>query len=159
MNIKLILIIAIVIIVALTNNRDSWIDQAQEKSERKFRNANSNIIDASKARQRKEQKEKARKQWLEETGKTEGPKNQEPKWYPSGWVFNEETQKWDPPDYLSSQSKEKWAWDVEKQIWIDREKESRKDRYHEFRKSQGKGPTYEEWKAAREAEQQDKSTN
>lgn len=83
----------------------------------------------------------------------------EPKWYPTGWVFNEETQKWDPPDYLSAESKEKWVWDAKKQVWIDQVKEARLERYHEFRKSQGKGPSYEEWKAAREAEQQDKSTN
>ena len=24
-----------------------------------------------------------------------------PKWYPTGWVFNEETQLWEPPDYIS----------------------------------------------------------
>lgn len=76
------------------------------------------------------------------------------KWYPSGWVFNEETQLWEPPDYVSDQSKDKWRWDEKKQIWIDQEKEARQERYHEFRKSQGKEPTYEEWKAAREAERQ-----
>lgn len=82
------------------------------------------------------------------------------KWSASGWIYNEETKLWVPPDYLSEQSKVKWRWDEKKQIWIDQEKEERLARYHEFRKSQGKEPTYEEWKAAREAEQnKDKSTN
>lgn len=74
-------------------------------------------------------------------------------WYPTGWTFNEKTKLWEPPDYISNQSKEKWRWDEKKQIWIDREREARLERYQEFRRSQGKEPTFEEWKAAREAEQ------
>ena len=80
------------------------------------------------------------------------------KWNANGWIYNEKTKLWEPPDYLSEQSRAKWKWDEKKQIWIDQEKVARLERYHEFRKSQGKGPSYEEWKAAREAEQQDKST-
>ena len=36
------------------------------------------------------------------------------KWYPTGWVFNEETQLWEPPDYLRPESKNKWKWDEKK---------------------------------------------
>ena len=75
------------------------------------------------------------------------------KWSPAGWVFNEENQKWEPPDYLAKESREKWVWDVKKQIWVDQEKEARLERYRAYRKSQGKGPTYEEWKAAKLKEQ------
>lgn len=75
-------------------------------------------------------------------------------WYPSGWTYNEKTKLWEPPDYISDQSKEKWRWDEKKQIWIDKEKEARLERYREFRRTQGKTLTYEEWKAAREAELQ-----
>lgn len=56
------------------------------------------------------------------------------KWYPTGWVFNEETQLWDPPDYLNSAPKDKLA------------------RYKEYHKN--RPPTFEEWKAEREKQQQ-----
>lgn len=72
------------------------------------------------------------------------------RWYPTGWIFNEETQLWEPPDYLSKQTKQKWRWDDEKKIWIDTEKEQRLIRYKEYHKD--KPPTFEEWKAEREAQ-------
>ena len=50
----------------------------------------------------------------------------EPNWYPTGWVFNEKTQLWEHPDY------------TDKEIIV---------------KKVRNGPTYEEWKAAREKEQ------
>lgn len=65
----------------------------------------------------------------------------EPKWYPSGWHFNEKTQLWESPDYINEDAAE-----TENQ-------KLRMERYRRFRRSQGKEPTYEEWKAAREAEQ------
>lgn len=50
--------------------------------------------------------------------------NKNGKFYsPTGWTFNEETKLWEPPDYLIKQSKEKWEWDEEKRIWIDKEKD------------------------------------
>ena len=75
------------------------------------------------------------------------------KWYPTGWSYNEDKGLWEPPDYLKTESDDKWEWDPEKRIWIDTEKKRRKERYEQFRRESGKGPTYEEWKAAREAEQ------
>ena len=47
-------------------------------------------------------------------------KFQPKKWYPTGWVFNEETQKWDPPDYIANEASQRWEWDAEKGIWIDK---------------------------------------
>ena len=57
-------------------------------------------------------------------------RKKEPSWYPTGWTFNEKTQLWDPPDYLMNNGDEP-------PIKISRE-----------------GPTFEEWKAARDAEEQ-----
>lgn len=68
---------------------------------------------------------------------------------PTGWTYNRDTMKWDPPKQLIEESKRKWRWDEEKRIWIDQEKEARIKRYREYRKAQGKEPTYEEWKEAK----------
>ena len=38
----------------------------------------------------------------------------------------------------------------------DRDREKRLKRYQEYRRSQGNGPTYEEWKAAKLAEEKEK---
>ena len=73
------------------------------------------------------------------------------KWYSTGWVFDEKTQLWQPPDYLSEESKIKWRWDDEKQIWVDTEKEARMARYKEYHKD--RPPTFEEWKAMKEQQQ------
>ena len=73
------------------------------------------------------------------------------KWSPTGWVYNTKTGKWDPPDYLAKESSDKWRWNEEKQIWVDVEKEKRLERYRKNR--EGKPPSYEEWKAAKLAEQ------
>lgn len=72
----------------------------------------------------------------------------EPKWYPTGWVFNEETQLWEPPDYIEKEAEQKWKWDEEKKIWVDKEKLFRQERYQKFR--EGKEPTFDEWKAQRD---------
>ena len=64
----------------------------------------------------------------------------------TGWVYDRDTRKWAPPERLSQESREKWRWDPEKEIWIDLEKEARMERYQAFRRSQGKPPTFEEWK-------------
>ena len=76
------------------------------------------------------------------------------RWSPTGWYFNNKTGKWDPPDYLSNESSQKWRWNEEKQIWVDAEKERRIERYHKYH--EGREPTFEEWKAAKLAEQANK---
>ena len=95
----------------------------------------------------------------DKTNSYKEPKTREPayqarhgEWSPTGWVYDRDTQKWNPPEYLVEESRQKWRWNEEKQIWVDQDKEKRLQRYHEYRKSQGREPTYEEWKAAREAE-------
>lgn len=72
--------------------------------------------------------------------------------FESGWTWNEKTKLWEPPSNASAESKKKWEWDAERQIWVDVEQQKRLERYKAFREKEGKGPTYEEWKAAREAE-------
>ena len=71
-------------------------------------------------------------------------------WSTTGWVYDRDTMKWDPPDYLEEESRKKWRWDEEKRIWIDVEKEKRIERHKQWRREQGKGPTFEEWKAMQE---------
>lgn len=44
------------------------------------------------------------------------------KWSPTGWYYDPKTDIWYPPDYLSEESKQRWAWDPEKRIWIDKTK-------------------------------------
>lgn len=72
---------------------------------------------------------------------------------PTGWVYDRETQKWNPPEYLAEESARKWRWDEEKRIWIDQDKEARMQRYREYWKDKRTEPTYEEWRAAKLAEQ------
>ena len=40
-------------------------------------------------------------------------------WYPTGWTYNEAKKLWEPPDFLSAEAKDRWAWDPEKEVWID----------------------------------------
>ena len=54
------------------------------------------------------------------------------KWTPSGWVFDNETQSWQSPDYPP----------------VDQEKEARLAKYKEYHKD--RPPTFEEWKATKE---------
>ena len=43
-------------------------------------------------------------------------------WSPTGWYFNPKTGLWEPPDYLSKASRERWKWNEEKRIWEDKTK-------------------------------------
>lgn len=98
----------------------------------------------------REEKRKIRNKYIIHSN---GKKPEEPNWYPSGWTYNEETGLWDPPDYLPEESRNKWRWDPEKEIWIDKEKEKRLEQYRKYR--EGKEPTYEEWKVAKIKEMQE----
>lgn len=70
-------------------------------------------------------------------------------WTATGWYREDESDLWQPPDYIKQESRDKWQWDEEKRIWIDLEKKARLERYRAYRESEGKGLTYEEWKAAK----------
>ena len=72
---------------------------------------------------------------------------------PTGWTYDRDKLKWEPPKELMEESARKWRWDPDKQIWIDQEKEARKQRYQEYWKDKRTEPTYEEWRAAKLAEQ------
>lgn len=81
------------------------------------------------------------------------PNKNERTWYPTGWTLDKDTGLWEAPDYVSLESDERWKWDPEKRIWIDKEKEARLKRYQERRAKEGQPPSFEEWKAARQKEQ------
>ena len=80
-------------------------------------------------------------------------------WSPTGWIYDRDTKKWDPPEYLSEESEIKWRWNEEKRIWIDQEKEAKMRKYQAYRRSQGLPPSYEEWKAQKLKEQQETQTD
>lgn len=127
----LLLIIAILIVRSIMQEEDdNWINKAQRKNENRFNYLNQNII--------------------------HDKSEDQPKWYPTGWYYNEETKSWEPPDYIKKEATDKWRWDEERQIWIDKEKEERLEKYYAYRKSQGLPPTYEEWKSAKLAEERKK---
>lgn len=114
-------------------------------------------IAANKAYERKQKKYEelisSKTKESEATNEPEQPsiyQAQHGEWSPTGWVYDRDTKKWDPPDYLSKESEEKWRWNEEKRIWIDTEKEKRQEKHKQWRQEEGKGPTYEEWKAQRE---------
>ena len=99
---------------------DDWLTRAQARQEIRFKNSAPPQYNRSQTATKK--------------SKAKGRKKQDRTWYPSGWVFNEETQLWEPPDYLSKESKEKWEWDEEKRIWIDKEKDRKYHLYEEASK-------------------------
>ena len=103
------------------------------------------------------EKERHREQTQTHNQSYRGNPSNNTQWYPTGWTYNEETQLWEPPDYVKKESDQKWDWDQKKRIWIDKEKAARNERYRKAH--EGQPPTFEEWKAAREAEQKQDSTN
>ena len=65
--------------------------------------------------------------------------DKQPNWTANGWYYDDKSEKWIGPDYETEAEK--------------KEKEKRISRYNERRRAEGKGPTYEEWKAAREGKE------
>ena len=117
------------------HQNEDWLSRAKRKEDTKFDYLNSHI-------------------GSDRGGYAGSPKTCV-KWYPTGWTYNDKTGKWDPPDYIKKESKDKWRWDASKGIWIDQEKEERLEKYRKYH--EGQPPTFEEWKAAREKENQDKA--
>lgn len=66
------------------------------------------------------------------------------KWTTSGWYYNEEKGKWISPDYANAKANTSMPEFRSPEII---------ERHQQWRKEEGKGPTYEEWKAARMKEQ------
>ena len=139
--ISAILVIVGFIIAALSGRFDekNWIQKAQDKQQKRFDYLNDQI---SKSKPKTNDK-----------NSYQGNKEKGIKWYPSGWTYSEKTQLWEPPDYLQKESAEKWSWDPDKRIWIDKEKEARMEKYRKYH--EGQPPTFEEWKAQREKEKQE----
>lgn len=65
-----------------------WLTRAQAKQEIRFQNASPPLLP-----KKQPQKKKWRPFQKKGLGET---------WYPTGWILNEETGKWEPPDYLMS---------------------------------------------------------
>lgn len=70
----------------------------------------------------------------------------EKKWSPTGWYYDEEKEKWIPPDYLDSRKNTKIH---NYQVYTQAEQ----DKHIRLSKD---GPTFEEWKAARMKDEQEK---
>lgn len=115
------------------HQNEDWLSRAKRKEDTKFNYLNSHI-DSN-------------------VGGYAGNPKAGVKWYPTGWTYNDKTGKWDPPDYLRKESKDKWRWDANKGIWIDQEKEERLEKYRKYH--EGRPPTFEEWKANREKQEID----
>lgn len=71
-------------------------------------------------------KEKSRKGRQKKMKSTQPKVSDQKKWSPTGWYWDDESQSWIPPDYLSQESRNRWKWDPEKKIWIDQEKDNAK---------------------------------
>ena len=156
----IMLIITIIgfIIAVIPKKRNNWLEEAQNRQNKKFEK-NYNIQpkkqpsnDRSRLKEEIRIKYKLTKnqtfdEWIEEHKDDgyQGNQKEGIRWYPTGWTYNEKTELWEPPDYLKKETSEKWKWDPEKRIWIDKEKEKRMERYREYHKD--KPPTFEEWKA------------
>lgn len=137
--ISAILVIIGFIIAIITGKigRKNWIQSVQDIQEKRFDYLNDHIS----------------KQKTNDKNSYKRNKGKGVKWYPTGWTYNEKTQLWEPPDYLHKESAEKWRWDPDKRIWIDKEKEARMEKYRKYH--EGQPPTFEEWKAQREKQKQE----
>ena len=146
-------IMAIIAVIAIvvrifgqkkTTNSSDWLNKAQEVQNKRFEYMNESLI---------ENNSESKKTQANLTGFKGNPKKRT-RWYPTGWTYNEDTKLWEPPDYVCKESSEKWKWDPEKRIWIDKEKEAQMEKYRKYH--EGQPPTFEEWKAQREKEQKEK---
>ena len=143
-------------------DQSGWIDKAEEAKKERYKKHHDNSpqgYDGWRAQQKEEIRRKHKitrnqtfDEWKEEHKKDgfRGNPKEGVRWYPTGWTYNERTKLWDPPDYIQKESAEKWEWDPEKKIWIDKDREARMERYRKYH--EGKPPTFEEWKKQREQE-------
>lgn len=84
---------------------NDWLTRAQARQEIRFKNSLPQVLASEMETEKKSKK------------KRKTPQKQQR--YPSGWVKNEDTGLWEPPEYLKEESKSRWKWDDEKRIWID----------------------------------------
>ena len=134
------------------NTRNNWPEDAQQKEQNKFDYLNPQLSNKAKKKPLNYARNMTFDEWINDHKNDgfEGNPKEGIRWYPTGWTYNTKTGKWEPPNYLQDQSKEKWEWNEDKQIWIDKEKEARLEKYRKYH--EGRPPTFEEWKAAREKE-------
>ena len=169
------LILGFLIRLTLKEKKESnWLDEVQKRQQNRFEYLNKNIIRDEPEYPSRSGKwtasgwvfDNETQSWKAPDYQTQTPEiQQQPnskqqeksfqsmtgKWTTSGWVFDSKTQTWQAPDYLAEESRIKWRWDEEKQIWIDAGKEERMARYREYHKD--RPPTFEEWKAMKEQQQ------
>lgn len=184
----IIVLIFIGIIFLIRGSEESWLDEAQEKHQRRFEYLNDHLTtkeDSNKEWDPKkgrwiDKEEEARKEryqkyhenlppsydqwraqvkeeirhkhkivknqtfekWIEEHQGDgfQGNRKDGTKWYPTGWTYNEKKKLWEPPNYVKSERE------------TEAEKKERLERYRKYH--EGQPPTFEEWKAQREKEQQ-----
>ena len=116
----LLILIVRTIINANQNRESTWLHRAQKRQNNKFENMNSEIIKNSQERKNQETR-KVRKsrssEWSTESIRAQyikqhhGRRPGEPKWYSTGWTYNEDTGLWDPPDFVVKESNDRWQWD------------------------------------------------
>lgn len=116
-----------------TKHSDDWLYNAQNRQNMTYEYSDP-VIHHNNTKSKKKSTWK-NPQWTpsgwvynEKTGRWNGPdylqKNGR-KMSPTGWTFNEETQLWEPPESIQRESAQRWEWDEEKKIWVDRDKKRR----------------------------------
>ena len=127
-----LLIAAVIFLWRKNAQKADWLENAQKRQKARFDYMNPQI---SKP---------------DYTDKEEHPptyKAQHGEWSPTGWVYDKEKESWIPPDYLTKESAEKWEWNDEKRIWVDKNKPAAKSKNENCPvKLDRSEMTYEEWK-------------
>lgn len=60
-------------------------------------------------------------------------KAKEKQWTSEGWRWDEEKGEWVAPYHLRVKEKIQWVWDEEKQVWVEKERKERMERYRKYR--------------------------
>lgn len=95
---------------------NDWLYQAQKRQQK--RNEYNDVLVLNSSKKKSSNSTQNHKPIIKGYGK----RKNEPKWYPTGWYWDEKKQSWIPPDYHSKESDKRWEWNEDKQIWIDKEK-------------------------------------
>ena len=95
---------------------DDWLIRAQARQEIRFQNALPPIQRTQKPNKRVSTKKNITKKFETEKGY----------FSPTGWYFDKEKGEWIPPDYLVKEAKDRWEWDDQKKIWIEKRKTRKK---------------------------------
>lgn len=86
---------------------DDWLYKAQMRQEVRFENAMPPRTATATQPRKKTRKEK---------------RNEKRGLSPTGWEYDEETGEWLPPASLNKEARDRWEWDENKRIWVDKYK-------------------------------------